>query len=67
MEYFFGSERNDKGLCATPGCKGVPVHLFIYKYCEKCFDTIAREMEAGLTPMIDRLEKRSPQPAAPAA
>ena len=64
MEYFFGSERNDKGLCATPGCKGAAVHLFIYKYCEQCFDVIASEMEAGLTPMIERLEKRSPQPLA---
>lgn len=58
MDYFFGSERNDRGLCATPNCNGAPVHMFIYKYCEKCFAVIAKEMEAGITPIIERLEKQ---------
>ncbi len=57
MDYFFGNERNDKGLCATQSCTGTPVHTFVYKYCEKCFAVIARDMEAGFVSGIERMAK----------
>lgn len=60
MDYFFGNARNDQGLCATPGCTGAPVHMFVYRYCEKCFAVIASDMEAGRTPNLERLERLWP-------
>lgn len=57
MDYFFGNKRNDQGLCATEGCIGAPVHTFVYKYCEKCFAVIARDMEAGFVSSIERTVK----------
>jgi hypothetical protein len=57
MHYFFDNTRNNQGLCATPGCDGKPVYLLVYKYCEKCFAAIARDLEAGLIPNIERIQR----------
>lgn len=67
MDYFFGNERNDKGMCATEGCTGEPLNVFVYKYCEKCFAAIAKDMEAGLIVTLDGLTRRQPghPPASP--
>lgn len=56
--YFFGNARNEKGLCATPDCDGKPVHTFMYKYCDKCHDTIMSDLVAGRAPNIARIENR---------
>ena len=46
MHYFFDNARNDRGLCATEGCTGRPVHTLVYRYCEKCAVLIAHDLEA---------------------
>lgn len=47
MNYFFGNERNAKGLCATPNCQRKAVQTFVYGYCDECFDTIVADLSAG--------------------
>lgn len=60
MNYFFGNARNDKGLCATPGCTGKPIHTFVYKYCDRCYVAIASGLESGLAPDAGLLGKVVP-------
>ena len=60
LTYFFGNAQNDKGLCATPGCKGKAIHSFVYKYCDACYTAIANGLEAGLASDLGLLAEAAP-------
>ncbi len=53
------------GLCATEGCTGKPVHVLVYKYCEKCAAAIARDLECGLGISLASLHRRTDTPQPP--
>lgn len=57
MEYFFGNTQNDQGLCATPGCSGKARHWFVYKYCDRCYDTIHDLLDSDSPPVVGQFER----------
>ena len=59
MEYFFGNDRNDQGLCATPDCPGKPVHLFVYEYCDRCYSIIHDLLDSDAPPIVGQLDQRT--------